>query len=348
MNDPRWVVLQVTEKCNLRCKMCYEWGDNGSYLHMDNLHNLDVGQIDKILHDLSPYKIYYELFGGEPLLHPQIAEILKLLKKYHCVFDIPTNGTLLEKYAEDIVDAQVRRIWISLDGPEEINDAQRGKNVYKRAMQGIKKLKQVKEEKGSKRPLIGATFVVTPLNYVYLKDFVMNELVPLNLDYVSIEFQLYITQQRHAAYHKFLEDEFQVRNSNVSSGLIRDLDMFKDVDIDNISEQMTFIRKYFESSKTKLIGYPKFIDKENLRHFYNGEWDLMKESKSDCPFPWAYMEISAAGDVTPCHTFYDLKMGNVYDKGIMEIWRSKEFSDFRQKMHHKITPICCACSRYYN
>lgn len=32
MSFPKWVVLQVIEKCNLRCKMCYEWGEYGSYL----------------------------------------------------------------------------------------------------------------------------------------------------------------------------------------------------------------------------------------------------------------------------------------------------------------------------
>ena len=31
MKHPNWVVLQITERCNLRCKMCYEWGENGAY-----------------------------------------------------------------------------------------------------------------------------------------------------------------------------------------------------------------------------------------------------------------------------------------------------------------------------
>ena len=35
---PRWIVFQLLEKCNLRCKMCYEWGESGSYLDKNDLN----------------------------------------------------------------------------------------------------------------------------------------------------------------------------------------------------------------------------------------------------------------------------------------------------------------------
>ena len=38
---PKWIVIQLEERCNLRCKMCYEWGDNGSYLGKEKLVSLD-------------------------------------------------------------------------------------------------------------------------------------------------------------------------------------------------------------------------------------------------------------------------------------------------------------------
>ena len=47
-------------------------------------------------------------------------------------------------------------------------------------------------------------------------------------------------------------------------------------------------------------------------------------------------------------TFYDIEMGNVNDVSIMEIWESAKFKDLRTKMRKCITPICFACSRYYN
>lgn len=103
MNYPKWVVLQITEYCNLRCKMCYEWGENGSYLDKKSLHNLSSSKIEEIFEDLSNKNTYFELFGGEPLMHPDFKHIMELVKKYSCKIDIPTNGTLLSKYAEEIV-----------------------------------------------------------------------------------------------------------------------------------------------------------------------------------------------------------------------------------------------------
>ena len=69
----------------------------------------------------------------------------------------------------------------------------------------------------------------------------------------------------------------------------------------------------------------------------------MKESKSYCPFPWVYMEVAANGDVTPCHTFYDFKMGNIYSNRILEIWNNINYSNFRKTTRKEITPLCCAC-----
>lgn len=348
MNYPKWVVLQITEHCNLRCKMCYEWGENGSYLDKKNLHNLSLNKIEEIFSDLSNKNTYFELFGGEPLMHPDFSHIMELVKKYNCKIDIPTNGTLLSKYAEKIVSAQVRRIWISLDGPEEINDAQRGNGVYKRATEGIKKLQSLKKQYNSEYPWIGATFVLTPLNYTYLKSFVENELIPLNLDYISIEFQLYLTQQRYDDYLEYLSKDMNISSKSVASGLIRNLKDFENIDLDELIYQVKEAQKLILDNNIKLIGYPNYIEKENLKNFYSGNWDMMKEKKKSCPFPWIYMEVAANGDVTPCHTFYDFKMGNVYEKRILDIWNDSKYLLFRKHLKKGITPLCCACSRYYD
>lgn len=34
---PKWVILQLLEHCNLRCRMCYEWGENGPYREKKSL-----------------------------------------------------------------------------------------------------------------------------------------------------------------------------------------------------------------------------------------------------------------------------------------------------------------------
>lgn len=44
---PRWIVLQLLEECNLRCKMCYEWGLEGPYKSKKTLAQLDPDLIKR-------------------------------------------------------------------------------------------------------------------------------------------------------------------------------------------------------------------------------------------------------------------------------------------------------------
>lgn len=348
-NSPRWVVFQVTEKCNLRCKMCYEWGDNGSYFHKSRIDELDINVMENVIKDLSLIKNpYYELFGGEPLMYSNLERLLCTFSKYNCQVDIPTNGTLLKKHANLLVDNQVRRVWVSIDGSKEFNDTQRGKGVFDSAVSGLEELYKIKKEKEKQYPLIGVTMVVTPLNYRNIEYFFTKDIDSSMLDYISVEFQLYTTKDRYKNYTEFINENFSIFDSSIASGLIRNLDDFKNIDIDTLILQMTNLKIFCSENNIKLIGYPKTITTDNLMNFYSGNWDHMEDKRSSCSFPWLYLEISANGETTPCHTFYDVSVGNVYKEKIMDIWKGEKLIEFRKKLRGKIMPICCSCSRYYS
>lgn len=42
---PKWIVLQLLEACNLRCQMCYEWGEGGSYIGKKKLDALSFQKV---------------------------------------------------------------------------------------------------------------------------------------------------------------------------------------------------------------------------------------------------------------------------------------------------------------
>jgi radical SAM protein with 4Fe4S-binding SPASM domain len=345
---PKWVVFQVTQKCDLKCKMCYEWGENGSYRSKKELAELDINVVEKIIEDLAPHNPYFELFGGEPLMYKHLERILQAFKKHRCKVDIPTNGTLLKRHANALVDNEVRRIWVSIDGSEEFNDLQRGKGVYRRAVDGLEEVYKIRQEKNAKFPLLGVTMVVTPLNYKTIKKFFTEEINYNILDNISVEFQLYITQEQYQKHLNFMEEEFQVQQISCASGLVRDISDFQEIDIDELMTQVIELREFCVQHNINIIGYPKTMEKENLYNFYHGQWDKMHDKRKKCSFPWIYMEISANGDVSPCHTFYEMKVGNIYEQDTMDIWKGEVFQDFRKKMRSRISPICYACSRYYS
>src|SRR5205807_8685021 len=94
---PSWVVLQLVEACNLRCTMCYEWGETGAYHDKPTLASLDLDVALRIVRECLPARPYFELFGGEPLLHPGIWDVISAIRTGGCELAFPTNGTLLEE-----------------------------------------------------------------------------------------------------------------------------------------------------------------------------------------------------------------------------------------------------------
>lgn len=347
LKSPRWIVFQLLEECNLRCKMCYEWGDTGAYHSKGKLKQLDLQVIKEVINQCKEYKPYFELFGGEPLMYPYFEEVLKEIKESGCMVDISTNGTLLESKLDILLKYPPRRIWVSLDGPKEVNDFQRGQGVYEKAVKGLQTLYSEREKRNQSEPFLGLTMVVTPDNYMYVEQLFIKEIDIKTLDWISIEFQLYTTEEKSIEYERVLKDQFSVNEVKYIGGLVRNTDDFKSINIQELIRQVNVVRSYCTENDVEVIGYPQTLTEDNLKNFYTANWDKMEDKKSKCSFPWLYVEIQANGDVVPCHTFYDFNIGNVYNHNILEIWSGKELKMFKEYTKNKLLPICSACSRYY-
>lgn len=83
--------LEPTSKCNLYCDGCYRENRNDSHKSLDEIrHELDVFQKNRKTDGVS-------IAGGEPLTHPDIIEIVKLVRSKGWKPVINSNGELLTK-----------------------------------------------------------------------------------------------------------------------------------------------------------------------------------------------------------------------------------------------------------
>jgi MoaA/NifB/PqqE/SkfB family radical SAM enzyme len=345
---PKWVVLQLIENCNLRCNMCYEWGETGSYHEKEKLSCLDYDLVLQIIKDCLPGKPYFEFFGGEPMLYPQIAEVIRSIREAGCELGIPTNGTLIEKHAEMLVETQPTRLWISLDGPERINDRQRGKGVFQKVIKGIDKLYELRSAKNSEFPQIGITFVITPLNYAYIDEFFFSSIDISKIDCISLEFQNYATEEQYQQYAEMLATEFGIFSSPCAKGYVLDPAQFSQMDFEIVVDRMLKVKNFCRENGIQFAAQAKTIELDNIRNYYTANWEKMDDRRSRCALPWTYLEISAAGEVTVCHTFYDLPLGNVYQESILDIWNGEKINKVRDRLRKQLYPICTACCRYYS
>ncbi|WP_248925702.1 radical SAM protein [Paenibacillus hamazuiensis] len=348
LSAPKWVFLQLIETCNLRCKMCFEWGESGSYKEKPELKKLDLSVVRQIIEDCSPMQPYYELYGGEPLLYPWFDEVLELIHRHGSKVHFPTNGTLLERNAEMIMAYPPERVWVSLDGPEEINDAQRGAGVFAKAMKGIRTLYELREARGSEYPKIGISTAVTPTNYRHLDRFYFESLDLSMLDCISVELQQYVTQERYDQYAYVLKHHFEIDSAPIARGFIADPERFREIDAALLAGQLKRIERYCLEQGKYFNAYPKVISEENIRHYFSANWSKVTNMKKRCVFPWISAEINARGDVTSCHNFYDLTLGNVYEASITNIWNGQKYKEYRDYLRKTLFPICPGCCLYYN
>ncbi|RQD72589.1 MAG: radical SAM protein [Tindallia sp. MSAO_Bac2] len=112
----RKIYLEITDRCNLNCSICYRksWED------MDYDRDMTDETLEKVYRDLDEIEgIQKIVIGGigEPFYHPKITEIIKRLEKYP--LHITTNGTLLTEEIIEALTGTVQEITVSIDGVGE-------------------------------------------------------------------------------------------------------------------------------------------------------------------------------------------------------------------------------------
>lgn len=128
--------ISVTDRCNLRCKYCMPAEGVKLIPHSEILSYEEISEVVKVVAAMGIDKI--RLTGGEPLVRRDIVQLVKMISKIEGVKDLglTTNGQLLEQMAQELFDAGLKRINISLDtiDPQKYNDITRGgdiSNVFK-------------------------------------------------------------------------------------------------------------------------------------------------------------------------------------------------------------------------
>lgn len=130
------VVWNITRACNLKCVHCYN--DSGAGKVRDEL---STEQAKAVLDDLAKFGVPSVLFsGGEPLMRPDLFELIAHAIQRGLRAVVSTNGTLItSNVATQIKRLGVSYVGISLDGIGEVNDEFRGvAGAFDKAVRGIR------------------------------------------------------------------------------------------------------------------------------------------------------------------------------------------------------------------
>jgi MoaA/NifB/PqqE/SkfB family radical SAM enzyme len=137
--------LQITYRCNLKCKICDFW--KPEYEGRSELSLSEIKIIGKKLSRLGT--LILSLAGGEPLIREDIFDVITALNKANHFPILITNGWFVDQtVARDILRAGLQEISVSVDYSDPArHDAMRGKKgSWARAIRALELLNRARPD----------------------------------------------------------------------------------------------------------------------------------------------------------------------------------------------------------
>jgi len=288
--------FEVTDACNSRCKHCNIW-------RMKTTPNpLTVEEVEKIFQN-SFFKDLKEVIisGGEPVLRPDLEELLLVMSKHirpDVIMSLSTNGLLPErviKTTKTLVENGIRTIvGVSLDAIGEKHDEIRGVKGNFEKVDFL--LHQLIGLQGQHKDKLSVTvgFTLSPLTVDSMED------VRVYTEKLGLHF------------------------------------------LPQVYEEVSFYGK--EDNKEKITNEKLIKAIQKLPSSFQRDVMLKaamgKGLKFRCSSMDTFFILHCNGDVSPCLRYSHLRLGNLREKSIDEIWQSEEVKKARKMIK--------SCNECYN
>ena len=217
---PSFLSVEPANFCNLDCTGCLAGKSNEEGRKIP----LDTGLFKKILEELKPFLTHLNLYNqGEPLLHPDIFEMIKLARQKRIFTCLSTNAQVMdEKNAGKIVDSGLGKIIISLDGTtQETYEKYRVGGNIEKVIAGTRAILDKRTESGKNTPLVVLQFIVFSFNEHQITE-VEKLGRELGVDKVEIktaqivdmvrDYHLIPDNQKYSRYRKIHENNFVIKS----------------------------------------------------------------------------------------------------------------------------------------
>ncbi|MFX1364670.1 MAG: radical SAM protein [Promethearchaeota archaeon] len=350
---PLCIQIEITNQCNSKCLMCERHLDSSAnYMKLDDL--------SRILQSISNYNVKNIIFsGGEPTLHSQFSDILRLAKEsFNLNIGILSNGLDIDENLAKNMCKFSDWIRISVDGTnKEIINKIRGGEIYNNLIKSLCNLKSNRNDSCN----IGMCYTIQKENiddFEKMLSIISNQ--QNNSENSSIDFSLF----SHFSF-KFAHG----KNDSIDSKFL--------CSSDSIEKIRTIIDRYHSNANIKRYTNLKylswFIDKlgfdgissgKPCKNLYNSENEYFR-----CFATYIFSIIDTNGEIYPCcHLYYDnnntfdpyynikrnaISCGNLRKNGFNfeKIWESEKYNKIRKDLE-KITlqelyEQCADCTRFF-
>lgn len=166
---PYFYSIHLLKPCNQQCIMCLPVGKFPAEV-------MPFQRFVALFEQIEPVAEHITLIGGEPLMYPQLAEVLELLARHEIAVTMNTNATLLlPKVTPGLLALHELNLKCSIDAAtRETYHRVRGKDVFERVTENVRAFRGASEGRGHIR---------TILHFVVMREN-LDEVLPY-LDYAA-------------------------------------------------------------------------------------------------------------------------------------------------------------------
>ena len=303
--------VQTLNYCNASCDFCY-----ANVPNTKDKKFMDLPTIYKLKDYAAVNGVKFGVSGGEPLLHPQIFEILR----YRCdeVYDTLITNLTPKFDFEALLKTKVDLIQVSIHGYKSIHNNTIGiKNAYNLIFDRMEKL--------LKNVNVATNTVITPSN--------IKSIDPLVEDLSNLQKK----QERNLTYVRFVPV--------VPSGTGLKLYDVKESFLNAVGNLLVKLQRKYNDINFEI----PMIHSNPYEYFF-------KDNKWICPAGSTVAVIRIDGHVLPCNQFLDTTVcssNTIFDNNLHEIWLNDPlFSDMRKGIITNHEMSCSECRyllmRQYN
>ncbi len=151
---PKYLYVRILEACNAGCFMC-------EFAHSKDVYRFSTADWATLIPEARAENVKYVRFtGGEPLLHRDIVDLVRMSTTAGFLTSLITNGFLLTKRIDQLVDAGLSLVVVSIDGQDALShdSFRKAPGLFAAATSGIALAK-------SRGIMVRVNTVVGPHNY---------------------------------------------------------------------------------------------------------------------------------------------------------------------------------------
>ncbi|MDP9311131.1 MAG: radical SAM protein [Pseudomonadota bacterium] len=325
---PAYVQIEPVGQCNLRCQMCPIQFRQDGPPHGPPAF-MAFSDFTRVIDQFDTLRELHLQGLGEPMMHPRFFDMVAYAAAKGIRVTTNSNLTLLnDRRAEQCVLSGLDCVHVSIDGATaESYERIRLRSNFERVVSNVERLIATKQRLGSERPYLHVVVVVMRQNLQELPDLVrlahcwqVREMFVQHLCHDFGESSL-------PAHYRPMRDFVQMQTLLAEDGE-RIERLFAEA---RALAQELGIRLRLPRTRPKLhpVGTP---------------------GRVRCDWPWRGAYLSYQGYAMPCcmvATPDRINFGSMAEDGVIPIWNSAQFQDFRAQLDSDEPPeICRSCAIY--